>query len=357
MSSILATVPLGRPPWPTLDPFLFCVHHLDDYPAGDAAMGPAASLAGRQLGMDFEGIGGWRMYHGRALPGFPRHPHRGFETVTLARRGFIDHSDSLGATARFGEGDVQWMTAGRGIEHSEVFPLLRQDADNPLELFQLWLNLPRASKLAAPHFQMSWRTEIPRRALLDAAARPVEVVVVTGALFDGMTPPRPPPASWAAREGASVVIATLRAAPSASVVIPAAAAGLNRVLYYFAGAGAQIDGRPLRPPVAVQLRSDAAVTLVNGAAASELLLLQGRPIGEPVAQQGPFVMNTREELARAFEDYRSGAFGRWPWADDEPAHARARGRFAVHADGRQESPPGEGAGPAAHAIDPRAPTR
>ena len=103
-SPILAKVPLGAPPWPTVDPFLFCVHHDDAYPAGDERMGPdPASLKGRNIGMDFAGIDGWRMYHGQTIPGFPRHPHRGFETVTLGRDGFIDHADSLGATARFGK--------------------------------------------------------------------------------------------------------------------------------------------------------------------------------------------------------------------------------------------------------------
>jgi len=88
------------------------------------------------------------------VPGFPQHPHRGFETVTIMRSGFIDHSDSLGATARFGAGDVQWLTAGEGIVHCEMFPLLERDKPNPLELFQIWLNLPSADKLVAPHFAM-----------------------------------------------------------------------------------------------------------------------------------------------------------------------------------------------------------
>ncbi|HEX5587089.1 MAG TPA: pirin family protein, partial [Acidimicrobiia bacterium] len=105
--------------WPTIDPFLFCVHHDDAYPAANDAFGPAESLADRDLGQDFEGIDGWRMYHGHDVPGFPPHPHRGFETVTYVRQGLVDHADSLGAQARFGRGDVQWLTAGRGIVHSE----------------------------------------------------------------------------------------------------------------------------------------------------------------------------------------------------------------------------------------------
>src|SRR5690606_30521910 len=119
LDPVLRVLPLGAPPWPTLDPFLFCVHHHDAYPAGDARMGPATALAGRQLGHDFAGKDGWSMYHGEVVPGFPQHPHRGFETVTIVRRGLIDHSDSLGARARFGAGDVQWLTAGAGMGAAE----------------------------------------------------------------------------------------------------------------------------------------------------------------------------------------------------------------------------------------------
>ena len=152
--------PLGFP-WQTPDPFLICVHHTDAYPAGDERLAPAASLEGRHLGQDFEGKDGWRMYHGDVVPGFPQHPHRGFETVTIVKRGLIDHADSLGAVARFGGGDVQWLTAGKGIVHSEMFPLIHRDAPNPLELFQIWVNLPRANKLVEPHFSMLWRDAVP----------------------------------------------------------------------------------------------------------------------------------------------------------------------------------------------------
>ena len=153
MDAILDVRPLGFP-WETFDPFLFCVHHDDAYPAGNEELGPNVSLAGRQLGSDFTIKDGFRMYHGEAVPGFPQHPHRGFETVTLVRRGLIDHSDSLGAAARFGGGDVQWMTAGKGIVHAEMFPLLEREAANPVELFQIWLNLPREDKLVEPHFKI-----------------------------------------------------------------------------------------------------------------------------------------------------------------------------------------------------------
>src|SRR5215218_8633316 len=204
---IKAIQPLGFQ-WPALDPFLFCVHHDDRYPAGDERMAPAASLDGRDLGQDFAGKDGWRMYHGRTVPGFPAHPHRGFETVTIVRRGLIDHSDSLGAIARFGGGDVQWVTAGRGIVHSEMFPLLKEGEDNPLELFQIWLNLPQRSKMAEPHFTMLWNEQVPRRVLQDAEGRKTEVAVIAGR-FGDLDPLAPPPDSWAAQSEADVGIWTL----------------------------------------------------------------------------------------------------------------------------------------------------
>ena len=120
------------------------------------------------------------MYHGDTVPGFPAHPHRGFETVTIVRQGLIDHADSLGAAARFGQGDVQWLTAGKGIVHAEMFPLLETESPNPVELFQIWLNLPARSKMAEPHFKMIWAAEVPRVHAVDDAGRATDVAVVAG---------------------------------------------------------------------------------------------------------------------------------------------------------------------------------
>ncbi|HEY8374985.1 MAG TPA: pirin family protein [Nannocystis sp.] len=335
---VVGVAPLGAPPWPTIDPFLFCVHHLDAYPAGDARMGPAASLAGREIGRDFAGKDGWNMYHGTVVPGFPAHPHRGFETVTIVRRGFVDHSDSLGATARYGGGDVQWLTAGAGIVHAEMFPLIDQGGDNPLDLFQIWLNLPAASKMAPPHFSMLWREAIPKLVASDAEGRRTEVTLVAGRLPGTEAPPSPPPNSWAARADSDVAIATIAIEAGARFTLPAATAGAQRVLYVFRGEGIEVGGRAIAARHCVQVRGDVPVELVGGARASELLLLQGRPIGEPVAAYGPFVMNTRAEIQRAFDDYRRTGFGGWPWPEDGPVHARDEGRFAVHIDGRVERP-------------------
>jgi hypothetical protein len=352
-SAILQAFALGFQ-WPTFDPFLFCVHHDDAYPAGNESLGPAASLAGRNIGMDFEGIDGWRMYHGDVVPGFPRHPHRGFETVTLVRRGYIDHSDSLGAKARFGHGDCQWMTAGRGVVHCEMFPLLHRDRPNPVELFQIWLNLPARDKLVDPYFTMLWADRIPKltlrsesesegRALAgppvpapDQSGRSTHVAVIAGEL-DGHRGPPPPPNSWAARPESELAIWTVRMEPGASWTLPPARSGdLNRTLYFFAGDAITLDGVLLDQHAGLRLRSDAPLHIVAGEQEAELLLLQARPIGEPVAHQGPFVMNTQAELRAAYADYRKDEFGGWPWASDDPVHGRERGRFAVHADGREE---------------------
>ncbi|MDY7232431.1 pirin family protein [Hyalangium rubrum] len=322
-------------PWETSDPFLFCVHHDDAYPKGNEQMGPAASLAGRRIGQDFEGKDGWRMYHGDVVPGFPQHPHRGFETVTIVRRGYIDHSDSLGATARFGNGDVQWLTAGGGIVHSEMFPLVHQNAPNPVELFQIWLNLPSANKMVEPHFSMLWSNTIPKHIAKDAAGRATEVKVVAGKLAGEKTPP-PPPKSWAAHADSDVAIWTIKMAPGAEWTLPKAAKGTNRTLYFFRGSSLQVGTLSVGSNMAVKLRPDVAVKLENGPAETELLLLQGRPIGERVVQYGPFVMNSQAEIQQAFADYHRTQFGGWPFANHGPVHPRTEGRFARHADGRIE---------------------
>ncbi len=334
---VLETAPLGFP-WVTLDPFLFCVHHDDAYPAGNEAMGPAASLAGRNLGQDFEGKDGWRMYHGETVPGFPQHPHRGFETVTIARRGYIDHSDSLGAAARFGRGDAQWMTAGRGIVHSEMFPLLEREAPNPVELFQIWLNLPSVDKMVEPHFKMLWDELVPRIVREEDGLRS-EVTVYAGRYGD-VRPPPPPPHSWATRPESDVAIWSIVLSPGATVELPPAASEeTNRVLYFFVGDSLEVGGTKLERHCAAVVRPDVALPLRAGSTVTEILVLQGRPIGEPAVQHGPFVMTSRAEIHAAITDYQRTRFGGWPWGKDDPVHPRSEGRFARHVDGRIETKP------------------
>lgn len=323
--------------WRTIDPFLFCVHHDDAYPKGNPQMGPEASLAGRNLGQDFELRDGFRMYHGEVVPGFPRHPHRGFETVTVVRRGLVDHSDSLGATARYGNGDVQWMTAGQGIVHAEMFPLVARDRDNPLELFQIWINLPAKHKMVDAHFTMLWKEQIPVVKRIDADGRSVEITLSAGT-FDGVSAPPPAPNSWAADPANELGIWQIRMDAGASLALPPASPGVNRTLYVFRGNGLLIGDRKVDNGHMVVVRGDRPALLQNGFEPSEIVVLQGRPIAEPVAHYGPFVMNTRGELEQAFADYRRTQFGGWPWDRDDPVHAATDERFAKRPDGTVERP-------------------
>jgi len=325
---ILQTVRLGTQ-WPTIDPFLFCAHHRDEYPAGNGQLAPQSSLDGRQLGQDFAGKDGWNMYHGRVVPGFPQHPHRGFETISYMREGYMDHSDSLGAAARFGEGDVQWMTAGAGIVHAEMFPLFNTDEPNPLEMFQIWLNLPARNKMVSPHFSMLWSDTIPR-----VQSGGAEITVIAGSIV-GTESPTPPPDSWAGQADSDVAVWHVRLDAGATWELPAANFDdTNRTLYLYRGGPVSVAGYELASGTGAVVDCGAPSVLAATGTGAELIVLQGRPIGEPVAQYGPFVMNDEAGIRQAMADYQSTQFGGWPWPDDDPVHGAELRRFARHADGR-----------------------
>ena len=331
MSSVIKSIkPLGLP-WETQDPFLFCMFHQDAYPKGNKKLGPDASLAGRNIGQDFFSIDGWNMYHGSEVPGFPAHPHRGFETVSIVNRGFVDHADSLGAAGRFGEGDTQWMTAGRGVQHSEMFPLLKSTQDNPFELFQIWLNLPQKDKMVNPHYKMLWSEDTP--CINDQSAT---IQVVAGTL-NGRQAPDPAPNSWAADSNNEVAIWNIEVSANGDWQLPACSGGINRSLYFYLGDQVTIAGRLIDKHCAIDLNPDEFTIQAHGSPV-KLLLLQGRPINEPIAQYGPFVMNTESEIQQAFSDYRRHQFGGWPWKSPDPNHGEGKGRFARYADGTEESP-------------------
>lgn len=329
-AAVLEIVELGFP-WHGLDPFIMTMHHLDEYPEGNDAQGPVVSLDGRRIGSDFSGLDGWSMYHGDVVPGFPQHPHRGFETVTVVRKGYVDHSDSLGATARYGGGDVQWLTTGSGVQHAEMFPLIDDSNANTLELFQIWLNLPPESKMVPAYFRILWSETIPTV----SPAPGTSVDVIAGSVGGEEAPPATPD-SWASSENSDMAIWLVRLDPGASWDLPSAPSGVNRMLHFFEGSNISVDGVDVSAGSGVRLTPDMEVPIVNGDTPAEFLLLQGRPIGAPVFQLGPFVMNTPEELQQAFTDYRTNGFGGWPWSRRDPVHDKAQGRFALHANGEVE---------------------
>jgi redox-sensitive bicupin YhaK (pirin superfamily) len=388
-SSIISTARLGFP-FATDSPFLFAVYHLDKYPAGNADMGvDAGLLRGHSIGADFGHASGWNMYHGsEGVPGFPKHPHRGFETITVTRRGIIDHTDSLGNGGRFGYGDVQWMTAGKGISHAEMFPLLSREADqNVNEMFQIWINLPRASKMAEPSFKMLWSEDLPRKQ--EAGS---DVVLVAGALPGFATPGTPPPDSYAAaKNNADVLVVTVKLDAGARWTLPAFSAAapdesslsgksigelkaliigaglshadcteksellgrakealakgdpsrpLHRNVYFYSGDAVTVDGKRFTSSSKIKVKPEVAIEIEAPAEApAEVLILQGRDIGEPVVQHGPFVGNTQQDIMQAFTDYQRTGFGSWPWESECLVFPRERQRFAKYPDGTLEERP------------------
>lgn len=221
--------------WETKDPFMFCAFHQDNYPKGEAHKGPSKdALKGRFLGNDFQKKEGWRMYHGQEVPGFPYHPHAGFETITLVEQGFADHSDSMGAKGRFGQGDAQWMTAGKGVLHSEMFPLVNQDKENPLLLFQIWLNLPKRSKKVEPHYKMLWHEEIPIVEEKDENGKLAKIKVIAGH-YKSNKSLDPTPDSLAAEAKNDIQVWRITLEAGAEFTLPAGETKSNRVLFFLRG--------------------------------------------------------------------------------------------------------------------------
>lgn len=327
--------------WETEDPFIFCAHHHDHYPKGEVNHGPLEeALKGRRIGNDFEIKDGWRMYHGRTVPGFPAHPHRGMETVTIVLEGFVDHSDSHGSAGRYGDGDVQWMTAGAGLQHAEMFPLLYKEKENPLHLFQVWLNLPSKDKFADPEYKMLWSEDIPIIERVSEGAK-ASVRLVAGS-YDGIEALEPTPDSWAHDRNNRVNMWLVTLEPGASINLPAVNETITRNIYYYEGESLAIDGTLLQTGHQAKLRGDQEITIRNGSKPSEFLLLEGEPIGDPVIQYGPFVMNSKEEIIQASRDFQATEFGGWPWKQSDPVHFAETVRFSRYRDGREEKPGKQG---------------
>jgi quercetin 2,3-dioxygenase len=321
--------------WETEDPFLFTVHHQDDYPSGNDEQGPNTSLAGRNLGEDFTIKDGFRMYHGKTVPGFPAHPHKGFETVTVVLDGFVDHFDSTGARGRYGNGDVQWLTTGKGCLHSEMFPLVHKEKGNPLHLFQIWLNLAAKDKSANPEYKMLWAEDIPVIDKLDANGKKTVIRLIAGK-SQGKASMEPTNASWAKDPNHHVGIYLLHLEQGASFTLPAVSGTMNRNLYFYEGESIALDGTTIQVSHRVKLAGDQEIEITNGSKDAYLLVLEGEPIGESVAQYGPFVMNSQQELQEAFSEYRRNQFGGWPWGSYDVVNDRETGRFAQHGDGTVE---------------------
>lgn len=320
--------------WPVQEPFLFCVHHFDQYPAGNQNNGlDRKYFEGRDLGQDFQMKDGFRLYHGEEIPGFPVHPHRGFETITIVRKGYVDHADSLGAAGRYGEGDVQWMTAGSGVQHCEMFPLLHQDKMNTVELFQIWLNLPRINKMVPPDFKMLWANNIPK-----VNSDPlVEVSVISGE-YESTQFFEAPKNSWAAEKQNEVNILLVKMKAGGHFNFPASKVGTNRSLYFFEGSQLKLNEQKITMKHALHLDSTKDLSIEAESDHSEFLLLEAKPIGEPIFQRGPFVMTSPEEINQTIRDFQATEFGGWNWPRSDMFHGPKIEKFAKYPDGRIEKP-------------------
>eukprot|EP00606_Chrysophyceae_sp_TOSAG23-5_P001423 GSChrysophyteH2.ASY1.ANO1.886.1 assembled CDS len=300
-------------------------------------------------GADFDHSAPYRMYHGERVPGFPSHPHRGFETLTATIEGLVDHADSTGCAGRYGQGDNQWMTAGKGIQHSEMFPLINQTSPNPLRFFQIWLNLPGAKKMVDPFFVMHWAEEVPKFVSSDG--------LTSGTIFAGELEGKkglaPPPNSWAATKENEVAVWHITLKPGAQFTLPVAKGGqdINRQAYFIEGKALTMGDRAMNEHVIVNLNAGITAELHNhGSDTSEVLVLQGKPIGQPVVQHGPFVMNTDAEIRQAFSDYQqTQSEVRWPWSDSGHVFPQDKGRFALQ-DGVETNPPLSQCAPASMSI-------
>mmetsp|Transcript_12367 Transcript_12367/g.19870 ORF Transcript_12367/g.19870 Transcript_12367/m.19870 type:complete len:349 (-) Transcript_12367:189-1235(-) len=312
-------------PFSTPEPFLFCVYHKDEYPAGDEKM--QAPRTGN--GHDFNPKAKYRMYHGEKIPGFPQHPHRGFETITATIEGIIDHTDSMKCGGRYGQGDLQWMTAGKGVVHGEMFPLVNADKPNPTRFFQIWLNLPKKNKMVNPDYIMHWAEDVKKFASQDEKTK----VTVWAGEIDGVKALEPPKNSWAADPANDVAVWHIEVAPGGKFLLPKAKGGngINRTFYFIEGKNLEISQQTIDPNSRVDVNAGMEVELSVPKSASrsaELLMLQGKPIGEPIAQHGPFVMNSQAEIMQAFMDYQRTQFGGWPWPNNDHVFPREKGRFS-----------------------------
>lgn len=244
--------------------------------------------------MDYAGPVSFPATHERK--GVGAHPHRGFETVTIVYSGEVEHRDSVGHKGRIGPQDVQWMTAGAGVLHEEMHGENFRKVGGLFELIQLWVNLPASLKMISPRYQTLLASEIPDLKLTDGQS---SLRVIAGE-FQGKIGP--------AQTHTQINIWDMFLAKGSrhDLKVPT---GHTAVLFCLEGSLMLESGKGLNGPQLAVLERDGQVIQIEATAASKVLFLGGTPIEEPIVGMGPFVMNSKEELQKAFEDYDSGLFG------------------------------------------------
>ncbi|MGM0395923.1 MAG: pirin family protein [Bacillota bacterium] len=319
---------------PTQKPFVASMHHLDHFPPGNGKLGPT-EMTKENEGFDLSAD--WRMYYGKHVPGFPAHPHRGFETITIVAEGFVDHTDGLGSRGRYGQGDVQWMTAGKGLQHCEMFPLINEDKPNTMELFQVWLSLDHANRMVEPDYKMLWNEDIPRISIGEKGGE-ARITLVAGELAERKAV-RPTKDSWANNPDNRLSIQLIELDPDVEYELPVGSTTMKRSIYNYFDGVVLVEGKELRKKMYMFLSADEKTKIKNMSdSVVKLLMLESEPIDEPILVYGPFVMTTKEEIRQAYDDYQRTQFGGWPFPEQEVAHEKSMGRFAEYPDGRIERP-------------------
>ena len=318
--------------WDTEDPFLFASHHEDDYPKGNRQQAPPLSeIGGRNLGRDYEKRLGFRMYHGKVVPGFPMHAHWGYETLTLAEKGLVDHFDNMGICGRFGKGDAQWVCASSRYSHNEMYPLADQEGRNPNDITQIFINLPISMKNRENAVSTVWKDNIP---IVEGNGWRVQVLCGT---FGDADVRSPSPESWA--DGShGVRVLRIEMEPGSEMTLPAAAHGAGRNLYVISGDGMTVLSTDVQCSFRAKILDEGEIPLKNGPGHTVAWLLEGIPIGEKMAMFGPVCLETLKEVRAGLDEVRKNEYSEWPWTYVDQAQPLGTGRFIRYPDGTERKP-------------------
>ena len=209
-----------------------------------------------------------------------------------------------------------------------MFPLLNQNSNNEINFFQIWINLKSDNKRVQPNFSMFWEKEIPKITTFDNKNLKTEIEIIAGN-YDNNAAPKPPPNSWASSKNSNVNIWKIKMDANANWELPKVQESTSRTLYVYKGLGIKINSKKIYSGNMVEIFNKDKLLISCLDKETKILLLEAKPINEPIVKYGPFVMNTRDEISEAFDDYNETGFGEWAWNDDGPVHGNKYKKFAI----------------------------
>lgn len=321
--------------WDTEDPFTFVSHHEDDYPHGNRQQAPPlGEIGGRNLGRDYQKRLGFRMYHGKVVPGFPKHAHWGYETVTLPAIGYIDHFDTAENQGRFGFGDVQWVCASSKYEHCEMYPLVNQEDRNPNDITQIFINIPLEDKNKENSLATVWKEDS-----IHIVEDGYDAHLICGE-FKGRRTESPNELSWT--RGHFVRIIRLVMEPGSTFILDPAPSNANRNIYFVSGDKATMLGTEVEYSYRIKAAPDCEFPIVNGEKESVIWILEGEPIGQKMFSFGPVMLGSEKEVRDAMNDIRAHDLTNWPFDVVDKAQPLGTERFLRYGDGTESKPPSNG---------------